>query len=260
MADTLRIAIAQFNPTVGALDANVAAALEVLDEAVGAGADLLVLPEMAITGYPPEDLVLKPGFLVDVRTALETFAAATAGTAVVVGFAEGADGAPDEGVWNAVAVCAGGAVQGTYRKRHLPNYDVFDEVRHFRPGIEPFELFEVAGVPLGITICEDSWITGGPVVQLAEVQRRLGETSEARRPLLSTLSATPSSEILSHHQSIVSTSSARTGRIIAIFSSMKAQRSSRVSSLDGSRRWPWPGTNWRSAAWGCAVRGCGRER
>ena len=173
MADTLRIAIAQFNPTVGALDANVAAALEVLDEAVGAGADLLVLPEMAITGYPPEDLVLKPGFLVDVRTALETFAAATAGTAVVVGFAEGADGAPDEGVWNAVAVCAGGAVQGTYRKRHLPNYDVFDEVRHFRPGIEPFELFEVAGVPLGITICEDSWITGGPVVQLAEGGARL---------------------------------------------------------------------------------------
>ena len=168
MADTLRLAIAQLNPTVGDLDGNVALALEAVDAAGQADADVVVLPEMTITGYPPEDLVLKPGFLADVRAALEKFAAGTGRTAAIVGFADGEDG-----VWNAVAVCAGGKIHGTYHKRHLPNYDVFDEVRHFRAGQEPLELFEIAGIPVGVSICEDSWIAGGPVAQLAHGGARI---------------------------------------------------------------------------------------
>lgn len=172
MADTIRIAIAQLNPTVGDLDGNVALALGALAEASEAGADLVVLPEMTITGYPPEDLVFKPGFLADVRAALEKFAAGTGRTAAVIGFADGGDDGTGD-VWNAIAVCAGGKVHGAYHKRHLPNYDVFDELRHFRPGLEPFELFEIAGVPLGVTICEDAWIAGGPVARLAHGGARL---------------------------------------------------------------------------------------
>jgi len=174
----LRVAICQINPTVGDLDGNVALALEALAEAEDAGADVAVMPEMTITGYPPEDLVLKPGFVADCRASLEKFAAQTGRCAVVIGFADG-DADPGRavqdvagidhfnGVWNAVAVCAEGRIFGTYHKRHLPNYDVFDEQRHFRPGDEALALFEIAGVPVGVTLCEDSWIPDGPVTQLA---------------------------------------------------------------------------------------------
>ncbi len=172
MADTLRLAIAQLNPMVGDLDGNVALALDALGEATEAGADVVVMPEMTITGYPPEDLVLKPGFLADVRAALEKFAAGTGRTAAVIGFADGGDVASKD-VWNAVAVCAGGKIHGTYHKRHLPNYDVFDEVRHFRAGQESLELYEIAGIPVGVTICEDSWVAGGPVAQLAHGGARI---------------------------------------------------------------------------------------
>ena len=173
MVDTLRIAIAQLNLTVGDLDGNVARALEMVERAEAADADVVLLPEMTITGYPPEDLVLKRGFLGDVRASLEKFAAGTGRTAAVVGFADGDDNSVGKNAWNAVAVCAGGKIHGTYHKRHLPNYDVFDEVRHFRAGDEPFELFEIAGVPVGVTICEDSWIPDGPVTQLARGGARI---------------------------------------------------------------------------------------
>lgn len=180
----LRVAICQVNPTVGDLDGNVSLALAALAEAEDAGADVAVLPEMMITGYPPEDLVLKPGFVADCRASLEKFAAQTRRCAVVIGFADGDPGParaiPDvagvehfNGVWNAVAVCAEGRVFGTYHKRHLPNYDVFDELRHFRPGDESLALFEIAGVPVGVTLCEDSWIPDGPVTQLARGGARL---------------------------------------------------------------------------------------
>ena len=174
----LRVAICQINTTVGDLDGNVAAAHAALAEAEAAGADVAVMPEMTITGYPPEDLVLKPGFVADCRAALEKFAAQTGRCVAVIGFADG-DPDPDRprgddmvvpepnGVWNAVAVCAEGRIVGTYHKRHLPNYDVFDEERHFRSGDEALALFEIAGVPVGVTICEDSWIPDGPVSQLA---------------------------------------------------------------------------------------------
>ncbi len=180
----LRVAICQINPTVGDLDGNAALALTALSDAEDAGADVAIMPEMMITGYPPEDLVLKPGFVADCRAALEKFAAQTRRCAVVIGFADGdsepgrelpdvAGGEFANGVWNALAVCAQGRVFGTYHKRHLPNYDVFDELRHFRPGNEALVLYEVAGVPVGMTLCEDSWISHGPVSQLAAGGARL---------------------------------------------------------------------------------------
>ncbi len=184
---SIRIAIAQLNSVVGDLEGNNARALDMVEAAAIAGADVVVLPEMTLTGYPPEDLVLKPGFVADVRATLEKFAAGTSRTVAVVGFADGDDfgGRADRfaedvagidffnGVWNALAVCAEGKVFGTYHKRHLPNYDVFDELRHFRSGDQALALFEIGGVPVGITLCEDSWIPDGPVTQLARGGARL---------------------------------------------------------------------------------------
>lgn len=186
--DFLRVAVCQIDTTVGDLDGNVSLALAALAEAESSGADLAVMPEMTITGYPPEDLLLKPGFVADSRSALEKFAAATDRCAAMIGFADGArsqqadhrwvpgtDGTVrySNGVWNAVAVCAGGRVIGTYHKRHLPNYDVFDELRHFRPGDGSLSLFSIAGFPVGVTLCEDAWIPDGPVSQLARGGARL---------------------------------------------------------------------------------------
>ena len=174
----MRVAICQINPTVGDLDGNAALIADALDRAEAAGADLAVLPELAVTGYPPEDLVLRPGFVAASRFALEALAARTGDCAAVVGFVDGvgesARQVPDiAGVesfseaYNAVAVCARGAVYGVYHKRHLPNYDVFDELRHFRPGVDDPPLFEIAGALVGVTVCEDAWVPDGPVSDLA---------------------------------------------------------------------------------------------
>ncbi len=186
--DFIRVAICQINTTVGDISGNVGLALDSLAEAEAAGADVAIMPEMTIPGYPPEDLLLKPGFVAESRAALEKFAAATNKCAAVIGFADGAasddidhrwvpgtDGTVrySNGVWNAVAVCAGGRVAGTYHKRHLPNYDVFDEMRHFRPGDGAMSLFSIAGHPIGVTLCEDAWIPDGPVSQLARGGARM---------------------------------------------------------------------------------------
>ena len=182
--DRLRVAICQVNPTVGDLEANVALAAEALARAEAAGADVAVLPELAITGYPPEDLVLRPGFVAASRAALERFSSRTGGCAAVVGFVDGAAEShrrvPDmAGVesfseaYNAVAVCAAGDVRGVYRKRHLPNYDVFDELRHFQPGVEDPPLFEIGGSAVGVTVCEDAWVPDGPVSDLARAGAQL---------------------------------------------------------------------------------------
>ena len=180
----LRVAICQVNPTVGDLDGNVDLAAGALARAEAAGADVAVLPELAITGYPPEDLVLRSGFVAASRAALDRFASSTGACAAVVGFVDGAGESvrtvPDmAGVesfseaYNAVAVCANGEVRGVYRKRHLPNYDVFDEVRHFRPGVEPPPLFEIGGAMVGVTVCEDAWVPEGPVSDLARAGAQL---------------------------------------------------------------------------------------
>jgi NAD+ synthase (glutamine-hydrolysing) len=154
----IRVAMAQLNTVVGDLDGNVARVLEALEEAEQAGADVLACPELAVTGYPPEDLVLKPGFVADNRAALEKIAARTGNCVAVVGFVDaGRD------LHNAAAICAHGEILGIYRKRLLPNYAVFDEQRTFVPGDEPLQLYVIAGVSVGVSICEDAWSPTGPI-------------------------------------------------------------------------------------------------
>ncbi len=157
----LRLAAAQLNTVVGDLAGNVELVLDALAAAEAAGADLCVVPELAIPGYPPEDLLLKPGFVADNVAALEKVAAATGDCAIVVGFVAAAPGG--QGLANAAAVCARGRVAGVYRKQCLPNYGVFDEQRYFEAGTEPPTLFQVAGAWVGVSICEDVWFADGPV-------------------------------------------------------------------------------------------------
>ncbi len=154
----IRLALCQLNTVVGDLDGNVGRILAAYDEAEAAGCDLAVFPELTITGYPPEDLVLKPRFVAANREALDRVAAHTGRCAAIVGFVDaGRD------LHNAIAMCAGGEVLGTYRKRLLPNYAVFDEQRYFAPGDEPMRLYEVAGVMVGMVVCEDVWSPDGPI-------------------------------------------------------------------------------------------------
>jgi NAD+ synthase (glutamine-hydrolysing) len=159
----LRIASCQLNTRVGALDHNTAAIIDALRSAEEAGCDLAVFPELAVTGYPPEDLLLKPGFIADNRSALEKVAAETRNCVAVVGFVDaGRD------LWNAAAICAHGEVVGVYHKRELPNYAVFDEARYFARGAEAAQLWSVAGVSVGISICEDAWNPAGPILDQAD--------------------------------------------------------------------------------------------
>jgi NAD+ synthase (glutamine-hydrolysing) len=152
------LALCQLNTVVGDLDGNVARLLAAYEEADAAGCDLAVFPELTITGYPPEDLVLKPRFVAANREALDKVAARTGRCAAVVGFVDA-----ERDLHNAAAVCAEGRVLGTYHKRLLPNYAVFDEQRYFAPGDHPLQLFEVAGVKVGLAICEDVWSPEGPI-------------------------------------------------------------------------------------------------
>lgn len=167
---SLRVALCQIDTIVGALDHNTDLAIAALREAEQAGCDVAIFPELTITGYPPEDLVLKPRFVVDNVAALERFAAATTTTAAVIGYVEPGQGLTTGSgfptIYNSAAVCAHGRVLGTYRKHELPNYQVFDEKRYFTPGTE-LPLFSIAGVTVGVSICEDLWIDNGPVDGLA---------------------------------------------------------------------------------------------
>lgn len=168
---SLRIGLAQINPTVGDLAGNTALVAEAYRRAAEGGCDVVVFGELTLSGYPPEDLVLKSGFVHDNEEALRSFAATTGRCAAVVGYVAAGDGVdPATGrprVHNAAAVCADGRIVGTYFKRHLPNYDVFDEERTFTPGDERRELFEVAGVRCAVSICEDVWRSDGPVSEQA---------------------------------------------------------------------------------------------
>ncbi|NQY57020.1 MAG: NAD+ synthase [Ilumatobacteraceae bacterium] len=160
----VRVALAQINPTVGDLTGNVEQIVDAYDRAEDAGCDIVAFPELAVTGYPPEDLVLKPGFVEDNLDALAKIAAHTRRCAAVIGFVDrGRD------LYNAAAVCTGGDVVGRYHKRLLPNSTVFDEARYFVPGdgSDPLKLYIVAGVPVGISICEDVWSPTGAVAQQA---------------------------------------------------------------------------------------------
>ena len=154
---TLRIAQAQINPTVGDIRANLELIHEQAQSARAAGAHLVTFPELALNGYPPEDLLIKPRFLADSREALEELARRSQGINMVVGFA---DADPDRGLcYNAAAVISQGRVEAVYRKKELPNYGVFDEKRYFAPGSDCL-IVEICGVRLMITICEDVWVEG----------------------------------------------------------------------------------------------------
>src|SRR5258708_19145523 len=158
---TLRIALCQMNATVGDIAANEARIMAGLHDAREAGAQLVLFPELAVTGYPPEDLLLKEHFLADARAALDRIAVQARDIVAVVGFPERA-----EDVYNAAAVCADGAVQAVYRKVNLPNYGVFDEVRYFQGG-PGGAIVEVDGVQVGLTVCEDIWQPGPPLTDEA---------------------------------------------------------------------------------------------
>jgi len=158
----LRIALAQVNPTLGDFAANVDKIVAMMKRAKDAGADIVTFPELAVCGYPPEDLLLRPRFLQDCRDALDEAAKQTEGVTAVIGFAEASDGK----VFNSAAVVQDTAVAGVYRKIELPSYGVFDEKRYFTPGSGALVL-ELNGVRVLVTICEDVWIEGGAVEKLA---------------------------------------------------------------------------------------------
>src|SRR5918995_3662576 len=171
-ATHLRLALAQIDATVGDVAGNARLIAEWIELARDAGARLVVLPELCLSGYPPEDLLLRRDFLEACRDQLHNLAGGIQGTVALVGFPERVE-RPDEErrnpitdptpppAHNSVAVLADGQVRGIYRKVHLPNYGVFDERRYFEPGAEP-ALIEVDGALVGLTICEDIWIPGMP--------------------------------------------------------------------------------------------------
>ncbi len=164
----MRLALCQMNPTVGDIAGNAARIRTGLDEARDAGAELVLFGELALTGYPPEDLLLREHFLADARDALTELAGETHGVVALVGFPEHADGH----LYNAAAVLADGTVQAIYRKVHLPNYGVFDERRYFHPGSSGATI-ELGGRLVGLTVCEDLWLPGPPASQEAADGARL---------------------------------------------------------------------------------------
>jgi NAD+ synthase (glutamine-hydrolysing) len=157
----MRLALAQINTVVGDLDGNRALILGQLEEARAGGADLVLFPELAVTGYPPEDLLLRPGFIRAAERSLQQIAESTTGIVALVG-------APhfDGDLFNACAVCAEGEVKALYRKRFLPNYGVFDEERYFASGHD-LVLLRLGEALVGLTVCEDMWQPGPPATDLA---------------------------------------------------------------------------------------------
>jgi NAD+ synthase (glutamine-hydrolysing) len=187
----LRLALAQIDPTVGDIEGNVRLISESIERARDGGAQLVLLPELCMSGYPPEDLVLRRDFLAAVREGLDAVAADVEGIVALVGFPERVERTPEElghfdplidspppPAYNSLAIVAGGEVQGVYRKCDLPNYGVFDERRYFEPGTEP-ALIELDGVPIGLTVCEDIWHPGFPEREEAAAGARLVVNSSA---------------------------------------------------------------------------------
>jgi NAD+ synthase (glutamine-hydrolysing) len=180
----LRIALCQMNATVGDLAGNAELILAGIAAAKDAGTQLVLFPELALTGYPPEDLLLREHFLSDAGARLQELAAAAQGIVAIVGFPERIEGVrrtPEPGspgpvatvLYNAAAVLAQGSVQAVYRKLHLPNYGVFDEQRYFKHGVPQGLTVQVGGVSVGVTVCEDLWVAGAPATAEAEAGARL---------------------------------------------------------------------------------------
>ena len=158
----LRIAQAQINPTVGDFVANAQKIVAWIGRAKSADADLVTFPELALCGYPPEDLLFRARFLAENRQALEAIAPHCSGIGVLVGFAD----SREDRTYNAAALLYDGSIQGVYHKIELPNYGVFDEKRYFRPGSQCL-VFEIAGVRVSVTVCEDIWIPGSTAERCA---------------------------------------------------------------------------------------------
>lgn len=158
----LRVAACQINTVMGDIEGNVAKVFDVLEELETQQVDVAVFPELTVCGYPPEDLVLKAGFVEDCADAVAKIAARAGDTAVVIGSVVG-----DRDLFNAAMLCVNGEVVLTHHKRLLPNYAVFDERRYFTTGTLPLELVEIKGVKVGVAICEDVWSPTGPMHELA---------------------------------------------------------------------------------------------
>jgi NAD+ synthase (glutamine-hydrolysing) len=163
----IRIGMAQINSTVGDLSGNTEKIIKFIDEARSLGVDLLTFPELAITGYPPEDLLLKPQFVKQNRESLDKIIEHSSGIAIVVGFVDS-----DADIYNAAAVLYNKNLVGVYHKFYLPNYGVFDENRYFQAGKE-CPVFTIYGIGIGITICEDIWYETGPATVQASAGARL---------------------------------------------------------------------------------------
>lgn len=153
----LRLGLAQINPAVGDLKANTEKILSFIRAARASQVDLVAFPELALTGYPPEDLLLKPQFVKDNVECLKQIVKGSQGIGVIVGFAE-----PKPDLYNAAAVIWDGKLAGTYHKTFLPNYGVFDEDRYFVEGHE-WPVYVIGGINVGVNICEDIWYPTGPM-------------------------------------------------------------------------------------------------
>ncbi len=165
----MRLALCQMNATVGDIAGNAGRIAEGMRAARAAGAELVLFGELAITGYPPEDLLLREHFLQDATAALEELAGEAHGLTAIVGFPERASSGA---VYNAAAVLAEGVVQSVYRKVHLPNYGVFDEQRYFTAG-HTGTTIDVGGRRVGVTVCEDLWLPGAPASEEAAAGAQL---------------------------------------------------------------------------------------
>ncbi|MGH7334855.1 MAG: NAD+ synthase [Candidatus Rokuibacteriota bacterium] len=163
----LRMALAQINPTVGDIEGNTRKIIEWIGRAREVGAELVAFPELAVTGYPPEDLLFKPAFIEANRRALDDITRTTRGLIAVVGFVDKGDD-----IFNAAAVLHNGSLGGVHHKRFLPNYGVFDENRYFQPGREP-SVFTAGEVSFGVNICEDLWYPAGPTILQARAGAEL---------------------------------------------------------------------------------------
>jgi len=155
----MRIALAQINPTVGAIEGNTAKIAEAIDRARDQGADLVVLPELCVIGYPPKDMLLKPAAIDQSASAIEELAEHCRGIAAIIGFPARSDRSTGRTLYNAAALCRDGRVEKQFVKTLLPTYDVFDELRYFEPSHEGVtsDIVDIAGVKVGVTICEDLW-------------------------------------------------------------------------------------------------------
>jgi NAD+ synthase (glutamine-hydrolysing) len=163
-SNKIRIALAQINPIVGDLSGNVRKIISCIKKARTLKAELIAFPELAITGYPPEDLLLKPQFVKDNINALDKVRASSKDITVIVGFVDS-----NKGLFNAAAVISNSRLIDVYHKKHLPNYGVFDEYRYFSPGRE-YHIYELNGINIGVNICEDIWYEKGPT----KIQALLG--------------------------------------------------------------------------------------